>query len=138
MEENFDKEGKSELSKMLVVLIAIGIAFVGWVVYMLAADIIKENKWKEQWEKESTTVIERIDKSTYHINLGDGSSCFTMEKIDDSLSLTGVNVYMMVVDRDSVTVAGKQKSGHHIYKFAYNDFFEGDTPYNSKIGFNMN
>ena len=139
MEDNLkNNNGKSELSKGLFIVILIGIALVGWLACMLGAEMINENKRENQWETESVTKIDRIDDNAYHVNLGDGSSCFTMEKIDDSLSLNGVNVYMFVVDKDSITVAGKQKSGQHIYRFAYNDFFEGSAPYNNKIGFTMN
>lgn len=132
------EENRDALSKGLLILIIIGIACVGLLLYVAVKDTINENKWQEQWEQESNIAVDRINDSTYHINLGDGSSCFTMEKINDSLSLSGVNIYMMAVDKDTITVIAKQNSGSHIYEFAYKDFYEGNTPFNRKIGFNMN
>lgn len=132
------EENRSSLSKGLLILIIIGIACVGFLLYITAKDTIELNELKKQVNVESKTSIEKIDDSTYHINLGDGSSCFTMEKINDSLSLSGVNIYMMAVDKDTITVIAKQNSGSHIYEFAYKDFYEGNTPFNRKIGFNMN
>jgi len=132
------EENRDSLSKGLLILIIIGIACVGLLLYVAVKDTINENKWQKQWEQESAIAIDRINDSTYHINLGDGSSCFTMEKINDSLSISGVNIYMMTVDKDTITVIAKQNSGSHIYEFAYKDFYEGNTPFNRKIGFNMN
>ena len=132
------EENRDSLSKGLLILILFGIACVGFLAYLGIKDIIEQKKWAEQWKIESSTTVDRLDDSTYHINLGDGSSCFTMEKINDSLSLSGVNLYMMVVDKDTITVMAKQNSGSHIYEFAYNDFYEGNTPFNRKIGFNFN
>lgn len=132
------EENRSSLSKGLLILIIIGIACVGFLAYLVIKDAIEQKKWAEQWKIESSTTVDRINDSTYHINLGDGSSCFTMEKINDSLSLSGVNIYMMAVDKDTITVIAKQNSGSHIYEFAYKDFYEGNTPFNRKIGFNMN
>ena len=132
------EEKRSSLSKGLAILIMIGIALIGFLSYLGIKDIVEKRKWAEQWEVESSTAVDRINDSTYHINLGDGSSCFTMEKINDSLSLSGVNVYMMAVDKDTITVIAKQSSGGHIYQFAYKDFYDGNTPFNRKIGFNMN
>lgn len=132
------EENRDVLSKGLLILIIIGIACVGLLLYVAVKDTINENKWQEQWEQESNIAVDKINDSTYHINLGDGSSCFTMEKINDSLSMSGVNIYMMAVDKDTITVIAKQNSGSHIYEFAYKDFYEGNTPFNRKIGFNMN
>lgn len=132
------EENRDALSKGLLILIIIGIACVGFLVYLVIKDAIEQKKWAEQWKIESSTTVDRINDSTYHINLGDGSSCFTMEKINDSLSLSGVNIYMMAVDKDTITVIAKQNSGSHIYEFAYKDFYDGNTPFNRKIGFNMN
>lgn len=132
------EENRDALSKGLLILIIIGIACVGFLLYIAVKDSINKNKWQEQWEQESAIAVDRINDSTYHINLGDGSSCFTMEKINDSLSLSGVNIYMMTVDKDTITVIAKQNSGSHIYEFAYKDFYDGNTPFNRKIGFNMN
>lgn len=132
------EENRSSLSKGLLILIIIGIACVGFLLYITAKDTIELNELKKQVNVESKTSIEKIDDSTYHINLGDGSSCFTMEKINDSLSLSGVNIYMMAVDKDTITVIAKQNSGSHIYEFAYKDFYDCNTPFNRKIGFNMN
>lgn len=132
------EENRDSLSKGLLILIIIGIACVGLLLYVAVKDTINENKWQEQMEQKSAIAVDRINDSTYHINLGDGSSCFTMEKINDSLSLSGVNIYMMAVDKDTITVIAKQNSGSHIYEFAYKDFYEGNTPFNRKIGFNMN
>lgn len=132
------EENRDSLSKGLLILIIIGIACVGFLLYLVVKDSINENKWKEQWKQESSIAVDKINDSTYHINLGDGSSCFTMEKINDSLSLSGVNIYMMSIDKDTITVIAKQNSGSHIYEFAYKDFYDGNTPFNRKIGFNMN
>jgi hypothetical protein len=132
------EENRDSLSKGLLILIIIGIVCVGFLAYLGIKDVIEQKKWAEQWKIESSTTVDRINDSTYHINLGDGSSCFTMEKINDSLSLSGVNIYMMSVDKDTITVIAKQNSGSHIYEFAYKDFYEGNTPFNRKIGFNMN
>jgi hypothetical protein len=132
------EENRDSLSKGLLILIIIGIVCVGFLAYLGIKDVIEQKKWAEQWKIESSTTVDRLDDSTYHINLGDGSSCFTMEKINDSLSLSGVNIYMMSVDKDTITVIAKQNSGSHIYEFAYKDFYEGNTPFNRKIGFNMN
>lgn len=132
------EENRDSLSKGLLILIIIGIVCVGFLAYLGIKDVIEQKKWAEQWKIESSTTVDRLDDSTYHINLGDGSSCFTMEKINDSLSLSGVNIYMMVVDKDTITVIAKQNSGSHMYEFAYKDFYEGNTPFNRKIGFNFN
>ena len=132
------EENRDALSKGLLILIIIGIVCVGFLAYVSIKNVIEQKKWAEQWKIESSTTVDRLDDSTYHINLGDGSSCFTMEKINDSLSLSGVNIYMMSVDKDTITVIAKQNSGSHIYEFAYKDFYEGNTPFNRKIGFNMN
>lgn len=132
------EENRSSLSKGLFILIIIGIACVGFLAYLVIKDAIEQKKWAEQWKIESSTTVDRINDSTYHINLGDGSSCFTMEKINDSLSMSGVNIYMMSVDKDTITVIAKQNSGSHIYQIAYKDFYDGNTPFNRKIGFNMN
>lgn len=132
------EEKRSSLSKGLAILIMIGIALIGFLSYLGIKDIVEKRKWAEQWEVESSTAVDRINDSTYHINLGDGSACFTMEKINDSLSLSGVNICMMAVDKDTITVIAKQNSGSHIYQFAYKDFYDGNTPFNRKIGFNMN
>jgi len=132
------EENRCSLSKGLLVLILIGIACVGFLIYTTVKDTIELNELKKQMNVESKTSIEKIDDSTYHINLGDGSSCFTMEKINDSLSLSGVNIYMMAVDNDTITVRAKQNRGSHIYQFAYKDFYDGNTTFNKKIGFNMN
>lgn len=132
------EENRDSLSKGLLILIIIGIACVGLLLYVAVKDTINENKWQKQLEQESAIAVDRINDSTYHINLGDGSACFTMEKINDSLSLSGVNIYMMAVDKDTITVIAKQNSGSHIYEFAYKDFYNGNTPFNRKIGFNFN
>ena len=132
------EENRDSLSKGLLILIIIGIACVGFLLYIAVKDSINENKWQKQLEQESAIAVDRINDSTYHINLGDGSSCFTMEKINDSLSLKGVNIYMVSFDKDTITIIAKQNSGSHIYQFAYNDFYDGNTPFNRKIGFNMN
>lgn len=131
------EENRTSLSIGLIVMIVLGIACAIIVGAVGVSDILEQKKWAEQWEIESSTAVDRIDDSTYHINLGDGSSCFTMEKIGDSLSLSGVNVCAMFVNHDSITVIAKQNSGHHAYRFAYNNFFEGPTPYSNKIGFLM-
>ena len=132
------EENRDSLSKGLLILILIGIVCVGFLAYLGIKDVIEQKKLAEQWKIESSTTVDRINDSTYHINLGDGSACFTMEKINDSLSLSGVNIFMMTVDKDTITVIAKQNSGSHIYEFAYKDFYEGNTPFNRKIGFNMN
>lgn len=88
------EENRDVLSKGLLILIIIGIACVGLLLYVAVKDTINENKWQEQWEQESNIAVDKINDSTYHINLGDGSSCFTMEKINDSLSMSGVNIYI--------------------------------------------
>ena len=80
------EENRSSLSKGLLILIIIGIACVGFLAYLVIKDAIEQKKWAEQWKIESSTTVDRLDDSTYHINLGDGSSCFTMEKINDSFS----------------------------------------------------
>lgn len=132
------KENKCSLSKGLLILILIGIACVGFLIYITVKDTIELNELKKQVNVESKASIEKVDDSTYHINLGDGSSCFTMEKINDSLSLSGVNIYMVSINNDTITVIAKQNSGSRIYQFAYKDFYDGNTPFNRKIGFNMN
>lgn len=132
------EENRTSLSIGLIVMIVIGIVCAVIVGVVGVSDIIEQKKWADQWKIESSTTVDRLDDSTYHINLGDGSSCFTMEKINDSLYLSGVNLYMMVVDKDTITVIAKQNSGSHIYQFAYKDFYDGNTPFNKKIGFNFN
>lgn len=132
------EENRNTLPKGFLILILIGIACMGFLVYHIVDDTMAEKKWMEQWKQESAIAVDRINDGTYHINLGDGSACFTMEKINDSLSLIGVNICMMAVDKDTITVIAKQNSGSHIYQFAYKDFYEGNTPFNRKIGFNFN
>lgn len=132
------EENKDTLSKALLILIIIGIACIGFLLYLGVKEYINENRWQEQWKQESSMTVDRINDSTYHINLGDGSSCLKMEKINDSLYLSGVNIFMMTVDNDTITVIAKQNSGRHIYQLAYKDFYDGNTSFNRKIGFNMN
>lgn len=132
------EENKDTLSKALLILIIIGIACIGFLLYLGVKEYINENRWQEQWKQESSMTVDRINDSTYHINLGDGSSCLKMEKINDSLYLSGVNIFMMTVDNDTITVIAKQNSGRYIYQLAYKDFYDGNTSFNRKIGFNMN
>lgn len=81
--------------------------------------------------------IEMVNDSTYHINLEDGYACFTMEKINDSLSIDAVNVTMCTFHNDSISMMIK-KNFEHCYDFSYKDFFNEPLPYLNKIGVKLN
>jgi hypothetical protein len=126
------------LHTLLIILIAIGIASLGFLSYYVINDYLDSEKIEAQWELEQDVAVDYIDDNTYHINLGDGTSCFLMEKIGDSMSFKGVNVSMVLMNNDTIMVAARQKSGQHLYKFAFHDFYDDEMPNVDNVSFDFN
>lgn len=125
---------------LIILIICLAIGAIGYVGYLTYQDIQDHREFLKQWAIDSQVDVQRLNDSTYHVNLGDGSACFTIEKFQDSLSMTGVNLVMAILDRDTLTVmsTGSSAVWKHVYEFAYHDFFEDSIPDRSKVSFNLN
>lgn len=131
--ENETKGLSSGSIMLIVILIAlvIGIGYIGTNIYQ---DVKEYNEITEVAE---STDIKKLNDSTYHVNLGDGACCFTIQKANDSLFLSGTNIRMASVTEDSIYV----KSNHKYpttYSFSYHQFYDGERPDRSHILFDFN
>lgn len=131
--ENETKGLSSGSIMLIVILIAlvIGIGYIGTSIYQ---DVKEYNEITEVAE---STDIKKLNDSTYHVNLGDGACCFTIQKANDSLFLSGTNIRMASVTEDSIYV----KSNHKYpttYSFSYHQFYDGERPDRSHILFDFN
>jgi len=136
MENEIKNSGKGFVIFIICLEIA-ALAYIGYTCY----ESNKEHKeFEKQWEADNHVDIHCINDSTYHINLGDGLSCFTMERFNDSLKISVVNMAHASIKNDTLTVVSTAPSSvwQHTYKFAYHDFFDGPIPDRSKISFNLN
>ena len=79
--------------------------------------------------------VNRIDDSTYHFNLGDGSSCFKLELANDTLTVYMVNVMLCHINNDTITVITMRNKAEHEYQFNYSHYFNGSVPEKSKVKF---
>ena len=75
---------------LIILIICLAIGAIGYVGYLTYQDIQDHREFLKQWAIDSQVDVQRLNDSTYHVNLGDGSACFTIEKFQDSLSMTGV------------------------------------------------
>lgn len=136
MENENRRTGKG----IVILIIGLAIAVMAYVGYLAYQDIRDHKEFEKQWELDNKVDIQRINDSAYHVNLGDGSSCFTVEKFGDSLSFSAVNVVMAIIEHDTITVMSSSKSSvwKHVYQFGYYDFFDDTIPEPDKISFNLN
>jgi len=125
---------------ILILIIGLVIAAIGYVGHLTYQDIRDQREFKKEWTVGNQVDIQRLSDSAYHINLGDGTSCLTIEKLQDSLAINSVNVHRVTMDNDTLTVMLSPKSAiwKYVYKFAYYDFFEDSIPDTDKISFNLN
>lgn len=125
---------------LMILVICLAVGALGYIGYSIYQDIQDHREFEKQWAIDNQVDIQRLNDSTYHVNLGNGSACFTVEKFQDSLSMTGVNLVMVILDRDTLTVmsTGASATWKHVYEFAYYDFFEDSIPDRSRISFNLN
>lgn len=125
---------------LIILLIGIAIAAIAYLGYLSFEDIHELREFEKEWENDCQVDIQRINDSTYHINLGDGSACFTIEKSNDSLSFNSVNLVTSLIKDDTITVMSSAKSAkwNHVYKIAYHDLFDDTIPDRSKIKFKFN
>lgn len=133
MENETKNSGKGFVIFFICVAIA-ALAYIGYAWY----ESEKEHKeFEEQWETDNHVDIHCINDSTYHINLGDGSACFTMKRFNDSLKIEMVNVAIAMIKDDTITIVSTSNSAvwRHSYRFAYHDFFDDPVPDRSKIKF---
>lgn len=134
--ENETKGLSSGNIMLIVILIAlvIGIGYIGTNIYK---DVKDYNEITEDLKVAENTDIKKLNDSTYHVNLGDGACCFTIQKANDSLFLSGTNILMASVTKDSIYV----KSNHKYpttYSFSYHQFYGGERPDRSQILFDFN
>lgn len=135
-----ENENKRTGKGLMILLICLAVGALGYVGYLTYQDIQDHIEFEKQWAIDSQVDVQRLNDSTYHVNLGDGSACFTIEKFQDSLSMTCVNLVMVILERDTLTVMSTVASAKwkHVYEFAYHDFFEDSIPDSSKVSFNLN
>lgn len=133
MENEIKNSGKGFVS----FLICLGIAVIVYVAYWGYQSIQEHKKFEKQLETDNNVDIHCINDSTYHINLGDGSSCFTMKRFNDSLKIEMVNVALALLKNDTLTIVSTSNSAvwRHSYRFAYHDFFDDPIPDRSKVKF---
>ena len=125
---------------LLILIIGLATAAIGYVGHLTYQDIRDQREFEKEWTVGNQVDIQRLSDSAYHINLGDGTSCLTIEKLQDSLAINSVNILMAILDKDTLTVMSSAKSAtwKYVYKFAYYDFFEDSIPEPDKISFNLN
>ena len=130
-----ENENKRTGKGLMILVICFAVGALGYVGYLTYQDIQDHREFEKQWAIDNHVDVQRLNDSTYHVNLGDGSACFTIEKFQDSLSMTGVNLGVVILDRDTLTVmsTGSSAVWKHVYKFAYYDFFEDSIPDRSKV-----
>ncbi len=128
-------ENESKLSKILVIIMIIGVVALGAVLYFAIQDSRERQAIAEQAKIDAHVDVNRIDDSTYHFNLGDGSSCFTLELANDTLTVDMVNVMLCHIDNDTITVITMRNKAEHVYQFNYSHYFKGSVPEKSKVKF---
>lgn len=135
-----ENENKRTGKELMILIICLAVGALGYVGCLTYQDIQDHREFEKQWAIDNQVDVQRLNNSTYHVNLGDGSACFTIEKFQDSLSMTGVNLIMVILDRDTLTVMSTGASAvcKHVYKFAYHDFFEDSIPGRSKVDIKLN
>lgn len=84
MENENRRTGKG----LIILIIGLAIGALGYVGYLTYQDIQDHREFEKQWAIDNQVDVQRLNDSTYHVNLGDGSACFTIEKFQDSLSMT--------------------------------------------------
>lgn len=133
-------ENKKTGYGLIILILSIAIAAIAYLGYLAFEDIHEQKEFEKEWETDCQVDIQRINDSTYHINLGNGSSCFTIEKSNDSLLLNTVNLVTVLIKYDTITVMSTAKSAkwNHVYKIAYHDFFDDTIPDRSKIKIKFN
>ena len=133
MENEIKNSGKG----FVIFIICLGIAALAYVGYTWYESEKEHKEFEKQWEADNNVDIHCINDSTYHINLGDGSSCFTMERFNDSLKIEMVNVALALLKNDTLTIVSTSNSAvwRHTYRFAYHDFFDDPIPDRSKVKF---
>lgn len=136
MENEIKNSGKG----FVIFIICLGIAALAYVGYTWYKSEKEHREFEKQWEIDNNVDIHCINDSTYHINLGDGSACFTMKRFNDSLKIEMVNVAIAMIKDDTITIVSTSNSAvwRHSYRFAYHDFFDDPVPDRSKISFNRN
>lgn len=135
-----ENENKRTGLGLIILIICLTIGALGYLGYLMYQDVQDHREFEHQLEIDNQVEVQRLDDSTYHINLGDGSACFTIERFQDSLCFSSVNVVMAILEKDTLTVMsrGSCAKWNHIYQFAYHDFFEDSIPDRSKVSFNLN
>ena len=128
-------ENESKLSKILVIIMILGIAALGAVLYFAIQDSRELQAIEEQAKIDAQVDVNRIDDSTYHFNLGDGSSCFTLELANDTLTVDMVNVMLCHISNDTIAVITMKNKAEHEYLFKYSHYFKGSVPEKSKVKF---
>ena len=128
-------ENESKLSKLLVIIMILGVVALGAVLYFAIQDSRERQELVEQAKIDAHVDVNRIDDSTYHFNLGDGSSCFTLELANDTLTVDMVNVMLCHIDNDTITVITMRNKAEHEYQFNYSHYFNGSVPEKSKVKF---
>ena len=133
MENEIKNSGKG----FVIFLICLAIAVIAYVAYWGYQNIQEHKEFEKQWETDNNVDIHCINDSTYHINLGDGSSCFTMKRFNDSLKIEMINVAIAMIKDDTITIVSTSNSAvwQHSYRFAYHDFFDDPVPDRSKVEF---
>ena len=128
-------ENESKLSKLLVVIMILGLFALGGVLYFAIQDSRERQALEEQAKIDAQVDVNRIDDSTYHFNLGDGSSCFTLGLSDDTLVVDMVNVMLCQINNDTITVITIKNGNEHVYTMKYSHYFKGEVPDRSRIKF---
>lgn len=113
----------------------IGVVALGAVLYFAIQDSRERQAIAEQAKIDAQVDVNRINDSTYHFNLGDGSSCFTLELDNDTLTVDMVNVMLYHIDSDTITVITIRNKAEHKYQFNYSHYFNGSLPEKSKVKF---
>ena len=128
-------ENESKLSKILVIIMILGLVALGAVLYFAIQDSRERQELVEQAKIDAQVDVNRIDDSTYHFNLGDGSSCFKLELANDTLTVYMVNVMLCHINNDTITVITMRNKAEHEYQFNYSHYFNGSVPEKSKVKF---
>lgn len=113
----------------------IGVVALGTVLYLAIQDSRERQELVEQAKIDAQVDVNRIDDSTYHFNLGDGSSCFKLELANDTLTVYMVNVMLCHINNDTITVITMRNKAEHEYQFNYSHYFNGSVPEKSKVKF---
>ena len=132
-------ENKNAHSIVLLILVIIGLGALGFIGTSIYKDVKEVNTYKQYFLNMSKTSVERINDSTYTIYLGDSTSYFTMQKSGDKLNVDAHELAIFHSDGDTIsvithkTLKGKKYKDEFLYKFKYNDFYDGEMPYRDNI-----